>query len=177
MESHRIVLIGGGVRSGKSSFAVDLAQRLGQRRMFVATATRLDVEMSARIDWHQEERQNAFTTVEVPIGLAEALTSLPPCDVVVIDCLTLWLSNLLLENRSVGDILEQVDLVVRALQERRFHALLVTNEVGMSVHPPTALGRAFVEVCGWAHQRIARVADEVYLAVLGAVVRIRPERA
>lgn len=176
MESNRIVLIGGGVRSGKSSFAVELAQRLGQKRTFIATATRVDEEMSVRIDRHQLERQGAFTTVEAPIGLAESLTSLPPCDVVVIDCLTLWLSNLLLEKRSVEEILEEVDLVIRALQERRFHALLVTNEVGMSVHPPTALGRAFVEVCGWAHQRVARVADEIYLAVLGAVVRIRPER-
>ncbi|MGA7123585.1 MAG: bifunctional adenosylcobinamide kinase/adenosylcobinamide-phosphate guanylyltransferase [Polyangiaceae bacterium] len=172
MESNRIVLIGGGVRSGKSSFAVDLGQRLGQKRAFIATATRSDDEMSARIDRHQRDRRDAFTTVEAPVGLAEALDSLAACDVVVVDCLTLWFSNLLLEKHSVDAILEKVDSVVRVLQERRFHAILVTNEVGMSVHPPTPLGRAFVEVCGWAHQRVARVADEVYLAVLGTVVRI-----
>jgi adenosylcobinamide kinase / adenosylcobinamide-phosphate guanylyltransferase len=172
MESNRIVLIGGGVRSGKSSFAVDLGQRLGQKRAFIATATRSDDEMSARIDRHQRDRRDAFTTVEAPVGLAEALDSLAACDVIVVDCLTLWFSNLLLEKHSVEAILEKVDVVVRVLQERRFHAILVTNEVGMSVHPPTPLGRAFVEVCGWAHQRVARVADEVYLAVLGTVVRI-----
>jgi adenosylcobinamide kinase / adenosylcobinamide-phosphate guanylyltransferase len=172
MESNRIVLVGGGVRSGKSAFAVAHAQGLGPRRTFIATATRSDDEMNARIDRHRQDRRDAFTTVEAPIGLAVALASLAPCDVVVVDCLTLWFSNLLLENHSIETILEQVDGVVRVLQERRFHAIVVTNEVGMSVHPPTALGRAFVEVCGWAHQRVARVADEVYLAVVGTIVRI-----
>jgi adenosylcobinamide kinase/adenosylcobinamide-phosphate guanylyltransferase len=175
MEERRIVLIGGGVRSGKSSFAIDLALERGQRRVFVATATPSDDEMKARIDRHRRDRRDAFTTVEVPLALADGLAALDGCDVVVVDCLTVWLSNLLLRKDSIETILEQVTRVVRVLQERRFHAILVTNEVGMSIHPPTALGRAFVEVCGWAHQRVARVADEVYLAVVGAVVRIRPE--
>jgi adenosylcobinamide kinase/adenosylcobinamide-phosphate guanylyltransferase len=174
METRRIVLIGGGVRSGKSSFAVELAQQLGQRRVFVATATPSDDEMKARIARHQRARHDAFTTVEVACALAEGLASLDACDVVVVDCLTVWLSNLLLQKRSIDAILDQVDDVVAVVRERRFHAVFVTNEVGMSVHPPTALGRAFVEVCGWAHQRIARVADEVYLAILGTIVRIRP---
>jgi adenosylcobinamide kinase/adenosylcobinamide-phosphate guanylyltransferase len=174
MGTNRIVLIGGGVRSGKSRFAVDLARRLGQRRAFVATAGPSDDEMKARIDQHQRDRRNAFVTIEAPLTLADALASLDEYDVVVVDCLTIWLSNLLLREDPVESILEQVDRAVDVLQRRRFHALLVTNEVGMSVHPPTPLGRAFVEVCGWAHQRVARAADEVYLAVLGTVVRIRP---
>jgi adenosylcobinamide kinase/adenosylcobinamide-phosphate guanylyltransferase len=174
MESRQIILIGGGVRSGKSSFAVDLAQQLGPRRIFVATATPSDDEMRARIERHQLDRRDAFTTVEAPIALSEALASLETTDVVVIDCLTVWLANLLVRKDSTDAILGQVDRVVGVLQERRFHSILVTNEVGMSVHPETALGRAFVEVCGWAHQRVARVADEVYLAVLGTVVQIRP---
>jgi adenosylcobinamide kinase/adenosylcobinamide-phosphate guanylyltransferase len=174
MESRHIILVGGSVRSGKSSFAVDLAQRIGQRRAFVATATASDDEMKARIERHRLDRQGRFTTVEVPIDLADGLASLHDLDVVVVDCLTIWLSNLLLQKRSIEAILERVDSVARQLEERRFHAILVTNEVGMSVHPPTALGRAFVEVCGWAHQRMARIADEVYLAVLGTIVRVRP---
>jgi adenosylcobinamide kinase / adenosylcobinamide-phosphate guanylyltransferase len=174
MEGRQIVLIGGGVRSGKSGFAVELARKLGDRRVFVATAGPTDDEMKARIDRHRRDRQDAFATIEVPVALEEALGSLDPCDVVVVDCVTVWLSNLLVRKDPIEAILQHVDSVVRILQERRFHAVLVTNEVGMSVHPPTALGRAFVEVCGWAHQRIARAADEVYLAVLGTVVRIRP---
>jgi len=94
----------------------------------------------------------------------------------VIDCLTLWLSNLLLAGEPVDAILAEADRVVAALAARRFHAIVVTNEVGMSVHPETALGRAFVEVSGFAHQRFARVADEIYLAVLGAIVRLDPVR-
>ena len=94
-------------------------------------------------------------------------------DVVVIDCLTLWLSNLLLHQETVEDILARADDLVRTLLKRRFHAVLVTNEVGMSVHPPTPLGRTFVEVAGWTHQRVARAADEIYLAVLGTTLKIK----
>jgi adenosylcobinamide kinase/adenosylcobinamide-phosphate guanylyltransferase len=170
----RIVLIGGGVRSGKSAFAVELAQKLGERRTFIATAGPSDDEMVARIERHKRDREGKFTTIEEPIALELAIESLEPCDVVVVDCLTIWLSNLLVRETPVDRILERVDALVRALERRRFHALLVTNEVGMSVHPPTSLGRAFVEVSGWAHQRLARAADEIHLAVLGTVVRIKP---
>lgn len=175
MHRKRIVVVGGGVRSGKSAFAVELGRRLGERRVFIATATASDDEMTARIDRHRRDRHDAFTTVEAPLNLADALASLETCDVVVVDCLTMWLSNLLLRHDSTDSILEHVDRVVGILSERRFHAVLVTNEVGMSIHPPTALGRTFVEVCGWAHQRVARAADEVHLAVLGTVVRIRSD--
>ena len=171
---HRVALVGGGVRSGKSAFAVELAMARGERRVFIATARPSDDEMKTRIDRHQRDRGGAFETVEAPIALADTLSSLSAFDVVVVDCLTLWLSNLLLRGDSTESILEEVDGVARVLARRRCDVVLVTNEVGMSIHPPTALGRAFVEVTGWAHQRIARVADEVYLAVLGIVLQVRP---
>jgi adenosylcobinamide kinase/adenosylcobinamide-phosphate guanylyltransferase len=174
MVERRVALVGGGVRSGKSAFAVELALTRGPRRIFVATARPSDDEMDARIERHRRDRGGAFDTVEAPLALPEALASLADCDVVVVDCLTLWLSNLLLRGESAESILAQVDDVARVLARRRYDVVLVTNEVGMSIHPPTALGRAFVEVCGWAHQRIARVADEVYLAVLGVVLQVRP---
>jgi adenosylcobinamide kinase / adenosylcobinamide-phosphate guanylyltransferase len=170
----KIVLLGGGVRSGKSAFALDLALRLGKTRAFIATATALDEEMKSRIERHQRERQGEFTTIEEAIDLASALDALGDYDVAVVDCLTLWLSNLLLNQESVEAILTRADAVVRVLQKRRFHVVLVTNEVGMSVHPPTPLGRTFVEVAGFTHQRVARVADEIYLAVLGTMLRIKP---
>lgn len=174
MDSNRIALIGGGVRSGKSAFAVELAKKLGHRRVFVATATASDDEMKARIDRHRRERNDEFATLEVPLDLPEALASLDGYDVVVVDCLTLWLSNILLRGDSVDALLVQVDALVRVLCERRLHAVVVTNEVGMSLHPTTPLGRAFVEASGWAHQRVSRAADEIYLAVLGVVVPLRP---
>jgi adenosylcobinamide kinase / adenosylcobinamide-phosphate guanylyltransferase len=105
MEAHRIVLVGGGVRSGKSAFAIDLALERGPRRIFVATATPSDDEMKARIDRHRRDRQDAFTTVEAPLALADSLAALDGCDVVVVDCLTIWLSNLLLHKNSIDAIL------------------------------------------------------------------------
>ncbi len=174
MDSKQIILVGGGVRSGKSSFAVERARRLGARRAFIATARASDGEMKARIERHRSDRRESFTTVEEPVLLADALRTMPDCDVVVVDCVTHWLSNLLLRKDPIDAILQQVDEVVETLEGRRFHVILVSNEVGMSIHPPTALGRAFVEVTGWTHQRLARVADELHLAVLGTVVRIRP---
>jgi adenosylcobinamide kinase/adenosylcobinamide-phosphate guanylyltransferase len=174
---HRIVLVGGGVRSGKSAFALELAYRLGKRRAFIATATAVDDEMKTRIERHQRERRDEFTTIEEPLDLAAALDALTDPDVVVVDCLTLWMSNLLLHQESVDSILTRADELVRVLQKRRFHTVLVTNEVGMSVHPPTPIGRMFVEVAGWTHQRVARVADEIYLAVLGTMLKIKPAPA
>src|SRR5579864_1893016 len=115
MQRKRIVVVGGGVRSGKSSFAVELGRRLGERRVFVATATASDDEMRARIDRHRRDREGAFATVEAPVHLADALASLEGCDVVVVDCLTMWLSNLLLQQRSTDEILEDVDRVVGVL--------------------------------------------------------------
>jgi adenosylcobinamide kinase/adenosylcobinamide-phosphate guanylyltransferase len=171
---NRIVLLGGGVRSGKSAFALELAHRLGKRRAFIATATALDEEMETRIERHRRERRDEFKTVEEPLDLAGALDALIDQDVVVVDCLTLWLSNLLLHQEPVETILGRADDLVRVLQKRRFHVVLVTNEVGMSVHPPTPIGRTFVEVAGWTHQRVARVADEIYLAVLGTTLKIKP---
>jgi adenosylcobinamide kinase/adenosylcobinamide-phosphate guanylyltransferase len=178
----RVIVVGGGVRSGKSSFAVALAHELGGRRAFVATAKPLDDEMRERIDRHRRDRQDAFDTFEEPLALADRLSRLRDYDVVVVDCVTLWLSNQLLRRspstegavraETLDAVLEDVDGLVRVLGQRRFHAILVTNEVGMSVHPPTSLWRAFVELSGFAHQRLARVADEIYLAVLGTVIRL-----
>ena len=111
MSQTKLILIGGGVRSGKSAFAVEQGLVLGERRAFIATATRCDEEMNARIDRHREDRQSAFQTREEPVALAEALASLSDYDVVVVDCLTLWLSNLLVRKLSSNEILQRVDEV------------------------------------------------------------------
>jgi adenosylcobinamide kinase / adenosylcobinamide-phosphate guanylyltransferase len=171
----RIALVGGGVRSGKSRFALSLARRRGERRAFVATAQALDAEMAERIAAHARSRGGDFTTVEEPIAIAAALEQLRDVDVVVLDCLTLWLSNLLVRGDSEAHILEQVEELVRAIERRPFHLVIVTNEVGMGIVPESPLGRAFRDIAGIAHQRLARVADEIYLAALGVILRLRPE--
>jgi adenosylcobinamide kinase/adenosylcobinamide-phosphate guanylyltransferase len=169
-----IALIGGGVRSGKSQFALSLARRRGQRRVFIATAVPFDAEMRVRIDAHVIERGSDFETLEAPIELIAALRGVSGAEVVVIDCLTLWLSNLLLRDQTPERALSAVDELSRVIEARRFHTVVVTNEVGMGVVPETPLGRAFRDLAGRAHQRLARNADEVYLAVLGIMLRIRP---
>jgi adenosylcobinamide kinase/adenosylcobinamide-phosphate guanylyltransferase len=169
----KIIVVGGGVRSGKSSFALARAEELGLRRVFVATGQALDGVMDDRIARHRAERGDRYVTVEAPIALPEALATLDT-DVALVDCLTLWLSNLLVRDEPVPTILARIDELVSVLARRRFHTIVVTNEVGMGVVPPSPLGRAFRDLAGTAHQRLAACADELHLAVLGTVLRLRP---
>lgn len=178
MSRSNLVLIGGGARSGKSAYAVRRALSLGPRRTFVATAEAFDDEMRARIAAHAEERGDNFRTVEAPRDLETTLEPLcargDGADVVVIDCLTLWLSNLLLAGVSAPDIECRVERLAAMLGDAPFPVLLVTNEVGFGLVPETPLGRLFRDVAGHAHQRLARSAGEVYLTALGCVLRIKP---
>jgi adenosylcobinamide kinase/adenosylcobinamide-phosphate guanylyltransferase len=167
-------LIGGGVRSGKSAFALSYARRLGTRRVFLATGQAGDGEMQARIARHRAERGADFETAEEPLALPEALTAAPADAVVLVDCLTLWLSNLLLAGRGPDEILGRVGGLVEAARRRAAPTLVVTNEVGMGVVPESALGRAFRDLAGLAHQRLAAAADETYAAILGMVLRLHP---
>ena len=174
MTGKRIVLVGGGARSGKSTFALVRARELGARRLFVATSRRYDAEMSERIDRHIAERGGEFETVEEPLAVAETLLGAAGYDVAVVDCLTLWLSNLLLDRVPVEEIERRVEALAAALARAPCHVVLVTNEVGMGLHPETPLGRTFRDLAGRTHQRLAAVADEVHLAVLGLLLRLKP---
>lgn len=170
----RIVLVGGGARSGKSAFALVRARELGARRLFVATARSYDGEMVERIARHRADRAGAFETVEEPVHVPEVVAGASSHDVAVVDCITLWLSNLLVDGIAPEEIERRVDDLAAALAGARCSVVLVTNEVGMGVHPETALGRTFRDLAGRAHQRLARAADEIHLAVLGVIVRLKP---
>lgn len=172
--ARRVVLVGGGARSGKSTFALARARELGERRLFVATARAYDADMAERIRRHQAERASGFATLEEPLAVPEALARAAGHDVAVVDCLTLWLSNQLLDGATPEAIEGRVEDLAAALRAAPCHVVLVTNEVGMGVHPETALGRTFRDLAGRAHQRLARAADEIHLAVLGVVVRLKP---
>jgi adenosylcobinamide kinase/adenosylcobinamide-phosphate guanylyltransferase len=178
MTDSKLVLIGGGARSGKSAYAVQRALSLGTRRIFVATAEAFDDEMRTRIAAHVAERGDNFTTVEAPRDLEHALEAIQErpaaVDVVVIDCLTLWLSNLLLADIPALEIERRVDRLATTCEKASFPVLLVSNEVGFGLVPDTALGRLFRDVTGRAHQRLARSAAEVLLATLGCMLRIKP---
>jgi adenosylcobinamide kinase / adenosylcobinamide-phosphate guanylyltransferase len=172
----RLIVVGGGARSGKSRFALSTALGLGPRRVFLATAEALDDEMRTRIARHAAERSDAFTTVEEPRKLAEAIASVgPETDVILIDCLTLWLSNLLVDGQSEAAIAAAIDELAAVLRTRRCHVVLVSNEVGMGIVPMAPLARAFRDATGRAHQALAAIADELYLAAMGVVLRLRPD--
>ncbi|HWY87813.1 MAG TPA: bifunctional adenosylcobinamide kinase/adenosylcobinamide-phosphate guanylyltransferase [Gemmataceae bacterium] len=174
MNEKRVILVGGGTRSGKSRFALNLAEKLGEKRLFIATAQARDAEMAARIRQHQDSRGPTFVTLEEPLALPEALREIHGRDVVVIDCLTLWLANMLLGGTTSTAIHERVRDLGAALQRRTFHAVVVTNEVGMGIVPESSLGRLFRDVAGLAHQHLSQMADEVYFAVLGTMLRLKP---
>lgn len=169
-----IVLVGGGVRCGKSAFALSRAMAVGKSRAFVATAQAFDEEMRDRISAHQEERDSNFVTVEAPLEVAQALANLGNVDVIVIDCLTLWLSNLLMAEKTDAEIYAALETLVVALQSRSWQVILVTNEVGLGVVPASVLGRRFRDLAGRIHQRLVGVADEIYFGALGAMLRLRP---
>ncbi|MET0340858.1 MAG: bifunctional adenosylcobinamide kinase/adenosylcobinamide-phosphate guanylyltransferase [Polyangiales bacterium] len=170
------IVVGGGVRSGKSAFAVRRALSLGTRRTFLATAEPFDDDMRARARAHREERGDDFATVEAPRALCEALAEAArSADVVLVDCLTLWLSNLLLAERTQAEIAAEVARLADVVAASPAHVVLVTNEVGMGVVPDSSLGRAFRDVAGRAHQALAARADELYFAMMGQLLRLRPD--
>lgn len=171
-------LIGGGARSGKSALALSLALKQNQRRVFIATSEPFDDEMRDRAHAHRAERGTAFDTIEAPRdadAVVEELCRKPSgTSVVVIDCLTLWLSNLLLADVPTTEIHRRVLFLADILAAAPFPTLVVTNEVGMGLVPETPLGRAFRDLTGRAHQDLASRATSLYFATLGTVVRLKP---
>jgi adenosylcobinamide kinase/adenosylcobinamide-phosphate guanylyltransferase len=174
MTPFSLALVGGGARSGKSAFALALARTRGPRRVFLATAQAWDAEMAARIAAHRAERATGFETIEEPLDPLAALERASGADVLLLDCLTLWLSNLLLRGDGEAAIHEKVLALADALRAAPFAAIVVTNEVGMGIVPESPLGRTFRDVAGRAHQALAARADRVYFAMLGTVLRLAP---
>ncbi|HZT80197.1 MAG TPA: bifunctional adenosylcobinamide kinase/adenosylcobinamide-phosphate guanylyltransferase [Gemmataceae bacterium] len=174
MRQHRLILVGGGARCGKSDLALALARRLGRRRLFLATAQARDGEMRERIGRHRRTRGDDFRTLEEPLAVPEVLRQTADDDVVVIDCLTLWLTNLLLAGHEPEAVLRRVKELADVLRQRPAHAVVVTSEVGLGLVPETPLGRTFRDVAGLAHQRLAAAADEVYFGALGVMLRLKP---
>jgi adenosylcobinamide kinase / adenosylcobinamide-phosphate guanylyltransferase len=169
----KVVFVIGGARSGKSAFALSQATDLEGRKVYVATAQAFDAEMVDRIEKHKKERGNDWETLEEPIRLGNAVRKVSGShDVVIIDCLTIWLSNLLCSEGDIGAAsLEFLD-ALRGLQgSSRF--FIVSNEVGMGIVPENALARQFRDVAGRMNQHVALIADEVFLVTAGIPVKIK----
>jgi adenosyl cobinamide kinase/adenosyl cobinamide phosphate guanylyltransferase len=167
-----LTLVIGGARSGKSSHAQSLARATPAPWVMIATAEALDAEMRERIALHKASRGEGWIIMEAPIDLAGAITQAPTQAPVVIDCLTLWLSNLML-----GD--HDLDLAVigfeTALRARAAPTILVANEVGLGIVPETPLGRAFRDRAGSLNQRLAARAGQVVLMVAGVPLKVKPQ--
>ena len=165
-----LVLLLGGARSGKSRLAVRLATETGAPVVFLATGEAGDDEMADRIARHRAERPADWTTVEEPVALREAVAAAPPDAALVVDCLSLWVANLL-ESRPAAEI-EAEAAAAAALAAGRTKTIAVSNEVGLGVVPATPLGRAYRDVLGRVNAIWAEAADEAYFVVAGRVLRL-----
>ena len=165
-----VILVGGGARSGKSRFALEKARAIVGTHAFIATAEAWDDEMADRIRRHQGERGAEFVTIEAPLEVARAIAE-ARFDVVLVDCLTLWLSNLMLANRNFD---AESSALIDASQAAKGTVIFVTNEVGSGIVPTdSALSREFRDHAGILNQRIASIAGEVYFMVFGQALRVK----
>ncbi len=184
---NKIILILGGARGGKSTFAEQLAWRSERSVAFIATATVGDDDMRARIQRHQAARPQGWHTIEEPLDLARAVQAAAEvADVLLLDCITLWVSNWLFAQEGIDDeevvseryyagALAQIDALLEAfsLLDGRKTLVVVTNEVGLGIVPAYALGRIYRDVLGLVNQHLAAASERVYLMVAGLGVDIK----
>jgi len=183
-----LALITGGARSGKSSFAGRLASLWSDDVVFIATCQPLDEEMRRRVELHRRQRPAGWTTVEEEFDLPRVLRQVGRTEgrVVILDCLTLWLSNLFSVHQQAdpagceAEVLERVGEFIAAAEEvrgRGVRLIVVTNEVGSGIVPVNALARSFRDALGRANQMVAATADQVYLLVSGLPLQVKPGEA
>lgn len=165
------VVILGGARSGKSGFAEQLGDPLPGPHIYIATAQAFDDEMTSRIARHRTDRLSHWRTVECPLALPEAIAAHDlPGSVILVDCLTLWLSNLMLGDHNLAEARNGLADVVRTA---RATILLVSNEVGQGIVPDNALARQFRDEAGWLNQAVARTANEVWFVTAGIAQQLK----
>ena len=178
----RLILVLGGARSGKSDYAQDLAQATGgDQVLFVATAEARDEDMQRRIATHRQARPAAWQTLEAPLNLAAALTlHESDADVVLVDCLTLLVSNIILALGETFDaaraeraVQDEIEALIRAYDQSAATLIVVSNEVGLGLVPDNALGRLYRDVLGKANQKLAAQAESVYFMVAGIAMELK----
>ncbi len=183
----KLTLLLGGARSGKSRYAQELASRQGGLVVYIATAQALDTEMEQRVAKHRNERSPHWITLELPYDVAKGYreSGLMPA-VVLLDCLTLLVSNVLLAACPTDDIEteqalaavdRELDSLLKGIKNDTAHWIIVSNEVGMGLVPPYPLGRVYRDALGIANQRLAAIADEVFLMVAGIPLPLHPYRS
>jgi adenosylcobinamide kinase/adenosylcobinamide-phosphate guanylyltransferase len=180
----QIFLILGGARSGKSNYAEKLAAELGRRVLYVATAEANDEEMARRIEVHRQARPSTWQTLETPrqVGAALAAAREVGPEVILLDCLTLLVSNIVLAlETEPPEVVEaaiqaEVEAIITAQAELGIPLVIVSNEVGLGLVPPYPLGRIYRDVLGWANQRLAAVAAQVLFMVAGLPLTLKDDQ-
>ena len=173
MNGHVLVL--GGARSGKTGFAERMAKRAGEAPLNLATAHALDAEMRDRVKLHQQQRHKRFATLEEPLALSTALKAAArEHDVILVDCLTLWITNLLGANRNVAEAVDELIATLPGIDTAR--VILVSNEVGLGIVPDNPLARMFRDLAGAAPQRLAEICTEVHFVVAGLPMTLKGPR-
>jgi len=174
----KCILVLGGARGGKSKFAQDLASKLSEKVLFVATGQASDDEMQERIENHKKSRPRTWRTLEAPTAVADKLReNLGDSDVVIIDCITMLVANLLGDSEEFEkrekDVVEEVNRLIECIDEFQATSIIVSNEVGLGIVPENKLARYYRDFLGKANQLLAQRADEVYLLVAGLPVEIK----
>ncbi|MBI4353961.1 MAG: bifunctional adenosylcobinamide kinase/adenosylcobinamide-phosphate guanylyltransferase [Candidatus Omnitrophica bacterium] len=170
----RLILLTGATRSGKSRLAVTFAKRFGSRIVYLATCRPADRDMKRRVARHQQERPRSWTTLEAPDDPAAVLAKQNGfVDGAILDCLTMYVSRLLMRRLSDEAILTRIRTLCQAMRQAPFPMVIVTNEVGWGVVPATRLGRRFRDLAGFVNQLVAQHADDVYLVVAGLPLRLK----
>jgi adenosylcobinamide kinase/adenosylcobinamide-phosphate guanylyltransferase len=181
VEVAEIILITGGARSGKSRHAQKLAESLSGKRLFVATCPVTDEEMRQRIERHRLDRQEAgWQTVEETVDLVQVLNDNPDYEVVLIDCLTLWVNNLLFTDAanelSEESLVAKVRKVVETSVARSGEVIMVTNEVGLGIVPENVLARRYRDLVGRCNQEVAAAAGKVIITTCGVPMTIKENK-
>ncbi len=167
----KITFITGGQRSGKSRYAQELAEKKSDEPVYLATAHIWDADFEQRVKRHQSDRGEKWTTIEEEIEIGSLTLD---GKTVLLDCITLWLTNIFYKNKSdVNQSLEKAKEVWENFVKKDITLIVVSNELGMGVHPENELARKFADLQGWMNQHIAQTADEVFLMVSGIPVKIK----
>lgn len=169
-----LILVTGGVRSGKSSYAQHLAKSLGEKVIYIATAEALDTDMKERIRLHKKSRNKDWVTVEEPRDVLGAIKKMSARKrVILLDCLTLFISNLIFKGLGDKAVYGEIKAILKALTQKAGTSIIVTNEVGSGIVPDTKLGRRFRDLQGKVNQIVSGEADRVYLLVSGIPLKIK----